>query len=105
MILQLALAVYIQIASGCYIILHQPFEEQLMNRLEVMNEVTTLLLVDLIFLFTPLIDSQVIKYNLGFTFICIFSICIAVHLLFLSIDITKQLIEKIKVWREQKKAR
>ena len=76
-----------------------------MNRLEVMNEVFTLILVDLIFLFTPLIDSQVIKYNLGFAFICILSICIAVHLLFLSIDITKQLIKKIKVWREQKKAR
>jgi glucan phosphoethanolaminetransferase (alkaline phosphatase superfamily) len=95
----------IQLVSGCYIILFKPFEETLINRLEVMNDIITLLLIDLIFLFTPLLDSQVLKYKLGFAFICMLAGCICVHLFFLFSDITKQLIEKIKVWREKWKAR
>ena len=85
-----------QLASACYITLFKPFEEQLINRLEIMNEVITLLLVHLIYLFTPLIESQKLKYELGFAFIGILAGCIAVHLFFLLKDIIERLIRKIK---------
>ncbi len=103
--IQLVMVTVMQLASACYIILFQPFEEQLINRLEIMNEVTTLLLIHLIYLFTPLVESQVLKYNLGFAFICMLVGCIAVHLFFLFKNIFRQIIKKIKAWREKWKAK
>ena len=103
--IQLGMVSVMQLASACYIILFKPFEEQLINRLEIMNEVITLLLIHLIYLFTPLVESEVHKYNLGFAFICMLAGCIAVHLFFLFKDIVRQIIEKIKAWREKWKAK
>lgn len=56
-IIQLSLTIVLIMFAACYILHFKPFEEQLINRLEVMNETTTLLLVNLIFMFTPIIDS------------------------------------------------
>lgn len=55
--IQMGCAMVIALASGCYILHFKPFEDPLINRLEAMNETTTLLLIDLICLFTPLIES------------------------------------------------
>jgi hypothetical protein len=85
--------------SACYILHFKPFEEPLINRLEVMNETITLLLVNLIFMFTPIIDSPKIQYNLGIVFVCIMALCISAHLFFIFKDIVLGLIRVFKRWR------
>lgn len=82
-----------------YILHFKPFEETLINRLEAMNDTVTLLLVDLMFMFTPIVDSNLFKYNLGFVFIALFAGCISVHLFFLFKDITLRTIQVLKTWR------
>jgi hypothetical protein len=101
-IIQLILTVVLIMASACYIVHFKPFEEPLINRLEVMNEVTTLLLVNLIFMFTPIIDSPKVQYNLGFVFVCIMALCISVHLFFIFKDIILSSIRVFKRWRNKR---
>jgi len=103
--IQMGCAVVITLAQGCYILQFKPFDDPLINMLEAMNETITLLLIDLIFLFTPLIESQKLKYRLGFVFIGMLASCIAVHLFFLFTDMAKQMLSRIKVWRAKWKAR
>jgi hypothetical protein len=88
-IIQLILTIELTMVMVCYMLHLKPFEEKLMNRLEAMNDTVTLLLVDLMFMFTPIVDSNLLKYNLGFLFIG----------LFLFKDITLRTIKMFKTWR------
>ena len=61
-----------------------------------MNDVITLLLVDICFMFTDYEKNLTIQYNFGYVFCILFSVCIFSHLVFLFIDIGKTLKHKIK---------
>jgi hypothetical protein len=98
-IIELILTIILTMMMACYTLHFKPFEETLMNQLEAMNDTVTLLLIDLMILFTPIVDSNLFKYNLGFVFISLFAGCISVHLFFLFKDITLRTIQVIKTRR------
>lgn len=57
-IIELILTIILTMMVACYILHCKPFEETLTNQLEAMNDTVTLLLIDLMFMFTPIYDSN-----------------------------------------------
>ena len=87
---QLGLASVITLLSACYLLQFQPFDDPLLNKLEVVNEVITLFLISVSYTFTDIFDSAEFKYSIGFVFIVGFVSCIATHLYFLFKDLGGQ---------------
>ena len=81
--LQLALMVVLTLFAACIILHLEPFDEKLVNNLEVVTETFTLLLINLTFCFTDLIDSSKTQYTIGYLFIAGMVGCIFIHLFFL----------------------
>ena len=86
-----------------YILHFQPFEEPLMNRLEVTTECFTLSLIYLMFCFTGQILSPQSQYTTGYIFTTGLCLCIGVHLFFLFKDIVNKLILHAKRWYNMKR--
>ena len=101
-IIQLVLTLYLTIASVSYFLTFHPYEDKLTERLDIMNDVVTLLLVDVCFMFTDYESNLKIQYNFGYVFCILFSACIFVHLVFLFIDISKTLKYKFKMCLKRK---
>lgn len=102
-ILQLSLSQVITLVAACYILHFQPFDEPLINNLEVMTETFTLLLICVIYCFTALFDDAEFQYNVGFVFIVVMCLCIVGHLVFMIRDLVADLILNIKRWRNNQK--
>lgn len=100
---QLGLATVITLLSACYLLQFKPFAEPLLNRLEMVNEVTTLFLISVTYTFTDLFKSVKFKYNIGFVFNVGFASCIATHLFFLFEDLGKTALKRLKVWLKKRK--
>lgn len=80
-----------------YLFTCQPFESPFMHNIEVFNELTTIALSYVLFLFSPAnlnYDSNSFEFDL--TFIFILASNILVHLIFLTIDSVQNIKEKIK---------
>ena len=84
---QLGLASIITLLSACYMLHFKPFSDPLLNKLEVVNEVTTLFLISVTYTFTDMFMSAKFKYGIGFVFVFGFASCIATHLFFLFEDL------------------
>ena len=85
---QIILLILLTLCSACYILHIRPFEEELVNNLEVMNETFTLMLLSVMFCFTDLIDDVELQYTIGYIFIIYMCLCIMTHLFFLFKDVT-----------------
>jgi hypothetical protein len=101
--LQIGLSMVITLIAGCYILHYQPFEDPLLNRLEVMNEFFTLLLLSVVFCFTDLFDDAEFQYQVGFVFLAGIVACISVHLSFLVKELVHDIILNVKAWRNKRK--
>ena len=86
-VLQLYVMIGITMVACLYVLHYRPFEDPFMNRMEVMNECFTLLLIYLAFCFTPLIQSVRDQYLIGFIFIGGMVVCIGTHLFFIIKDL------------------
>jgi len=96
---QLILMILLTLASACYILHIRPFDEHLVNNLEAMNEIFTLMLLNVTFCFSDLVDNVRTQYLCGYFFIFFMCACILAHLFFLFKDIVWQLILTFKRWR------
>jgi hypothetical protein len=68
----------------CFNAYFQPFVNNVLNYLEIMNEVTILILIYHMIVFTDFVESRTMQYQLGYL-VCIFTvlnICINVIFLF-----------------------
>ena len=101
--LQLALMVVLTLFAACIVLHLKPFDERLVNNLEVVTETFTLFLINLTFCFTDLIDSSKTQYLIGYLFIAGMVGCIFIHLFFLFKEIFKTGIMKLKSYRYSKK--
>ena len=95
-IIQLALIIVVTLGACCYVLHYKPFKENLINRLEAMNEVFTVFLMILMFFFTDVTESKNTQYMIGYMFVAGLVLCICVHLFYLFKDILHQLIIYIK---------
>ena len=50
---------------------YSPFEDKLIEKLDFLNDIVTILLIDLCYLFTDLWSNQIGKYKAGYAFITI----------------------------------
>ena len=98
-ILQLGLSIVITLVAVCYILEFKPFEEPIINRLEVMTEFFTILLLCVTYTFTDLFDDTEFQYNIGFVFIVLMCLCIGGHLVCLGYDMVQDMILYVKQLR------
>lgn len=98
-ILQLGAAIFITLMSGCYILHFKPFEDPLLNKLEAMNELVTLFLINVTYTFTDIFESARFKYNIGFVFVLGLATCISIHLFFLFKDMIRSFMLSFKAWK------
>ena len=104
-LIQLLVMILITMIAAIYVLHYQPFDVPLLNNLEVMNEAFTLLLINVIFCFTKIIEDEATQYMIGFVFVGLMCFCIFVHLVFLFKDITQNLLLKTKVYYAKRKAK
>ena len=72
--------------KGIYIVSIRPFDNQLKNNLEVMNELTICLLSLMLPVFTELVHDADLKYNFGWVFIGIFILNLLINTVFIVIE-------------------
>jgi hypothetical protein len=99
-ILQLLCHFILTLISITYLITFVPQQNPLEYRLELMNEVFTLIIIDLCFLFTELDSDQTRQYNWGYVFIVVIFSCVGIHVLFLLKHIIRDLILKFRTARK-----
>ena len=56
--LQIFMTIYLTQFAAIYLVHYKPFEDPLVQRLEVFNEITTILLLHVIYCFTPLLPEK-----------------------------------------------
>ena len=80
-----------------YLVIWRPFENEYMNRIEIFNEFTTILLTYVLFLFSSAnlkYDDSNFYYDMAF--VAVLGSNIIVHCTILTIDSVKSIIKKIK---------
>ena len=55
--IELPLLVLLTMLNACFLMIYSPFEDKLIERLDILNDVVTFLLIDLCYLFTDLWDD------------------------------------------------
>lgn len=102
-VLQIEISMLITLIAASYIIMYHPYEEPLLNRLEVMTECFTLLLLGVIFAFTDMFLDTGFQYSIGFLFVIVMCLCIGCHLYFLARGLILDLIKyvKTKIYRRK----
>ena len=81
LILQLVILFGSTIANAIYLLALYPLEEIRDSKLEVFNEVTGLFLLYHLMCFTDMVPEPEDRYNIGYSFIAIAFINVAVHLI------------------------
>ena len=89
--IQLPLLVWLTMFNAGFLIIYSPYEEKLIESLDILNDIVTFLLIDLCYLFTDLWGDIKSQYNIGFVFIIIMSAGILPQIFFLAKDIFWQL--------------
>ena len=80
--IQLAITVLIAVIQVAYLSNYRPFEENLQNNLEIFNEVTTIMLVDILSVFSEA-NSQPMDLEMDMLFLVSLVSNLSVHLYFL----------------------
>ena len=89
--LQLTVQIYFSLIAFGYLLNDRPLESRFSLRMEIMNELTLLLVTYHIFCFTEAVEDVNLRYSFGVTFISTLSFCIGVHMFFLVVGSCKSL--------------
>ena len=84
--LQVSAAFFTSMVNVCYLCKYQPFEDRKVLKLEVMNEITNFLLLYHVMCFTGLVPEAEDRYAIGWSFIALISLNMAVHFTLLVIE-------------------
>lgn len=95
-IIVLFLSMYMTTLSFVYLVNVRPYEEPIELSLDLLNEVTTIIAVDICFLFTDLMDDPKAQYIVGYFYIVIVLGCIAIQIGFLLFEVGSSLKLTIK---------
>jgi hypothetical protein len=103
-LLQLPAMTFLTIMGVAYLTTFSPFEDKLCENLDILNEVCTVLLIDICYLFTDVWPNPTGQYKVGYAFIIIMAGCIFTHLFFLMKSVLNDLKLRVKRWiyRRQK---
>lgn len=104
-VFQLMAMSYITTAMVIYLLWFSPFEDNFYNRIEVLNEITAMLLLYFMFTFTDWIPSAGDRYNYAWLFIAITCANLGVHLFFLMKENMKRLHLKWIRYTNKKKSK
>lgn len=91
--------------STIFLLTFRPFEEPLMQSLEVFNEITGLVLLYHVLYFTPILPSVVMQAKIGYSFIICMGANMATHLFFLLRATFRDCNRKYKAKKAKKKAK
>lgn len=89
--IQLPLMALLTMFNAGFLMNYSPYEEKLIESLDILNDIVTFLLIDLCYVFTDLWGDIRSQYNVGFLFIIIMSVGILPQIFFLAKDIFWQL--------------
>jgi hypothetical protein len=89
-------------ATACFLMHLRPFDDALFTNLEIMNEVIMVLLINIAFCFTDMLDLRQV-YATGFLFVAVLCLCITVHLYFIFGSTADTVKNKMKqLWAKKK---
>lgn len=91
-ILQLIIHLVLTMISIFYLSEFAPQEEPIEFKLELLNEMTTVIVIDICFLFTDLDPNRKRQYAWGYVLIVVILACVGVHVYFLLKDVIGDLI-------------
>ena len=86
----------------CYLVVQRPFDDEKVNNLEIMNEVTNFFLIYHVFLFSGLVVESVERYAIGWSFIAFVGGNILVHFSLLVKETYQEMKPKITECRKKK---
>lgn len=89
-VFQLMATFYVCTAQVIYLLWFMPFEETLVNLLEVMNEITTISMLYVMLTFSDWVPSPELRYKLGWAFIGVLVLNTIVHVYFLTKDLFRE---------------
>ena len=82
-VFQIMVLVHSTTVTMCFNAYYQPFVNKILNYLEIMNEVTILILIYHMIVFTDFVESRSVQYQLGYS-VCIFTVLnICINVIFL----------------------
>jgi hypothetical protein len=82
LVLGLAVNICLVLIQVTYLVLYKPFEDPLLQKLEIFNELSTLVAIDLMFVFTDTYSHQAHEH-VGYAFVFVLCINILTHMFFL----------------------
>jgi len=84
-------AFYLSTAMVIYLLWFWPFADNFFTRIEVMNEVTSILMLYLMLVFSDWVPDPEVRYTFGWVYIGVFCVNGTVHFFFLLRDLLKRL--------------
>ena len=72
-LIQLPIIVWLTMFNACFLFNYKPYLEKFIERLDLLNDIVTVLLIDLCYMFTDILDSKKEQYYIGFVFILLMS--------------------------------
>lgn len=100
--LQITVQIYFSLIAFAYLLNDRPLESRFALRMEVINEMTLLVVTYHIMCFTDAVSDVTLRYSFGVTFIATLSLCIGVHLFFLVAGSCKSLKKACKECSKRK---
>ena len=104
-VFQLMAMTYITTMMMIYLMWNKPFEDNFYNYIEVMNEITAMLLLYVMFSFTDWIPDAGDRYGYAWFFIGITSLNLLVHIFFLMKENIKLVQLKYRKFMNKRKGR
>ena len=80
-----------------YLLVYTPYESKKLNFIEIFNEIIFFTAINLMILFSDYLRDPYLKYNLGWGFISLIVLQIAVNFILIIVDIALNVIRKLKV--------
>lgn len=102
-ILQLFLHWVLTTLAFAFIAIFDPFEDSLVGKLDMMNEAATVIIIDLLFIFTDNEPSARRQFQFGFVFIAVVVGTLCVHIYFLMSDALGKIFKKLRTTRLKRK--
>ena len=88
--LQMSVNFAVGLVNLIYLVKFKPFDDNRVNRLEVMNEATNFVMLYHVMCFTDFVPEAEDRYYIGWSFIACIVVNLIVHMSLLIIDTTKQ---------------
>ena len=102
--IQIPLMVILTLFNVFFLVHYSPYDDKLIEYLDIVNDVTTIILIDMSYLFTDMISNKRTQYNVGFVFVALIVVCICIQLFFLLIEAFRTIKLKLKARKYKKVA-